>query len=112
MAGTLNTPCRFSLNTSAQTCTEAVRTDIAGLLNQVASDATSRLFILTTPLVVKMWSIMGATSTTAFPAFPTLGVQGGDITGGLRVVATDAVATGQVVLVDAAAIAASSDTIE
>jgi hypothetical protein len=101
-----------SVGVSSGSTAEAVRADVAGLLSQVPGDATSRYFILTTPLVVKMWAMMGATPTTAFQAFPELTVQGGTMSG-MRVVASDALPNvGQVILVDAAQVAANTGAIE
>jgi hypothetical protein len=78
----------------------SVRNDIAAMLALVPTDMTSRLFIVTTPLVCKMWSMMGATATNASPAFERMTPQGGEISG-ITVLPSDAPAAGLVVLVDA-----------
>src|SRR5262249_39957885 len=54
----------------------------------------------------------GASSSTGNAAFPTLGINGGEIMPGLRVIPSDAVAAGQVILVDAASLAGNADAIE
>jgi hypothetical protein len=61
-----------TVGVSSGSTAEAVRADLAGLLSQVPGDQTSRYFVVTTPLCLKMWAMMGATATTAFPAFPNL----------------------------------------
>jgi Phage capsid family len=99
-----------SVGTSSGSTAEAVRADLAVLLAAVPTDQTSKLFILTSPLVCKMWAAMGATATNGRPAFPQMTPQGGSILG-ITVIASDAVTAGQVVLVDATGIAAGSDTI-
>jgi hypothetical protein len=101
-----------SVGTSSGSTAESVRSDIAGLLSLVSGDATSRWFIATTPLVVRMWAMMGSTSTNATPPFPDLTVSGGEISG-IRVIASDAVTTaGQVILFDAGSIASNSGDVE
>ena len=100
-----------SAGTSSGSTAEAVRSDIAGMLATISADQTSKLFILATPLIVRMWAMMGATSSNGSSAFPNLGVSGGDISG-VRVIPSDAVSAGMVILADAAAIAGNSDTVE
>jgi hypothetical protein len=99
-----------SVATSTGQTATAVRNDLAALLATVTTDQTSRLFIVTTPLIAKMWASMGGTSNNAVPAFPEMAPQGGSILG-IPVLTSDAITTGQVVLVDATGIAAGSDTI-
>jgi hypothetical protein len=99
-----------SVATSTGQTAESVRADLAGLLAAVATDQTSGLFIITTPLICKMWASMGATATNGAPAFENMNPQGGSILG-ISVIASDAVTAGQVVLVDATGVAAGSDTI-
>ena len=76
----------------------------------MTTDQTSRLFLITTPLIAKMWSAMGATATNGTPAFENMTPQGGTVLG-VPLLVSDAVTAGQVILVDATGIAAGSDTI-
>jgi hypothetical protein len=99
-----------SVGTSTGQTATAVRNDLASLLALVPTDQTSKLFVITTPLIAKMWSAMGATASNATPAFPEMGPQGGTILN-IPVITSDAVTAGQVILVDATAIAAGTDQI-
>ena len=99
-----------AVGTSSGQTAEAVRADLAVLLSAVQTDQTSRLFIITTPLVCKMWAAMGATATNGAPAFESMTPQGGAILN-IPVIASDAVTAGQVVLCDATGVAAGSDQI-
>ena len=99
-----------SVSTSTGQTAESVRSDLAALLAAVPTDQSSRLFLVTTPLICKMWSAMGATSGNGSPAFENVTPQGGSIMG-IPILTSDAVTAGQVVLVDATGIAAGSDTI-
>jgi hypothetical protein len=99
-----------SVGTSTGQTAESVRSDLAVLLSAVTTDQTSKLFIITTPLIAKIWAAMGATATNGTPAFPEMGPQGGTILN-IPVIASDAVTAGQVILVDATGIAAGSDQI-
>jgi hypothetical protein len=99
-----------SVGTSSGQTSAAVRADLAVLLAAVPTDQSSKLFVLTTPLICKMWASMGATSNNGTPAFPDMTPQGGSILG-IPVIASDALTAGQVVLVDATGIAAGSDTV-
>jgi HK97 family phage major capsid protein len=98
------------VGTSIGSAAEAIRADLAVLLAAVPTDQTSKLFIITSPLICKMWAAMG--SANGGPAFEDMTPQGGTIIG-IPVIASDAVAVGvagAVILVDANAIAAGSDT--
>jgi HK97 family phage major capsid protein len=99
-----------SAGTSSGQTAESVRADLAVLLAAVPTDQTSKLFVITTPLICKMWAAMGATANNGTPAFPAMGPQGGEILN-IPVIASDAVTAGQVVLADASGIAAGSDTV-
>jgi Phage capsid family len=87
---------------------EAIRADLALLLTLVPTDQTSKLFIIITSLVAKMWSAMGV--TTGGAAFEDMSPTGGTIIN-IPVIVSDAAATGQVILVDASGIAAGSDAV-
>jgi hypothetical protein len=89
-----------SAGTSVGATAESVRADLAGLLALMSSDNNSKFFIITTSAVAKSWALMGATATNAAPAFPEMTPAGGAIAG-MRVVTSDALTAGQVVLVDA-----------
>ena len=95
----------LSVATSAGQTAEGVRADIANLLKATTTGQTSKLFILTTPLICKMWSML--TDGKGVSAFPNLTPQGGSING-ITVLTSDGVTAGNVVLVDASGIAAGS----
>ena len=95
----------LSITTSTGPTAESVRTDISNLLNSITTGQDSKLFIITTPLIAKMWSML--TSGRGESAFPELGPSGGLINE-IPVLVSDGVPTGQVVLVDASGIAASA----
>lgn len=84
-----------------------VLVDIAYLLTNVTTSARSKLFIVTTPLLCKKLSMMAGTSSRAFPDLNPLG----GFISGIPVLISDAVAAGDVLLVDASGFAANSDTI-
>jgi hypothetical protein len=96
--------------TSSGSTAVSFRSDLSSLLSLVTTDATSRLFLAMPSLVAKTLSVMGATSTNATPAFPTLGPQGGTISQ-IPVVITDACATGIVTLLDASRFAGAADPV-
>jgi hypothetical protein len=91
--------------TSAGPTAEAVRFDISHLLQQVTTGQTSKLFIITTPLVAKMWSMLS--DGRGLSAFPNLSPVGGSIQD-VPVLLSDAVSVGNVLLVDASGVAAAS----
>lgn len=96
--------------TSSGSTAVSFRSDLASLLGLIRTDATSRLFLAMPSLVCKTLSVMGATPTNATPAFPELTPQGGSISG-IRVVVSDACATGTVTLLDASRFAGASDPV-
>jgi hypothetical protein len=100
-----------SVGTSVGSTAVSIRNDVASLLGQVPTDSTSKLFLLTTPTIAKIWAAMGATSTNGSPAFENMTPLGGTVCG-IRVIPSDALLAGMVVLVDAGGIAAASDAIE
>ena len=95
----------LSAITSAGATGEAIRSDIANLLRAITTGQTSRLYIITTALVCKNWSM--ATDQKGVSAFPDLTPTGGSING-ITVLVSDGVTTGQVILADASGIAAAS----
>jgi HK97 family phage major capsid protein len=91
--------------TSAGPTSESVRADISNLLKAITTEQTSKLFIITTPLICKMWSML--TDSKGVSAFPDLGPLGGSINQ-IPVLVSEGVTAGNVVLVDASGIAAAS----
>ena len=65
----------LSVATSAGSTSESVRADISNLLKAITTGQTSKLFIITTPLICKMWSML--TDSKGVSAFPDLGPLGG-----------------------------------
>jgi hypothetical protein len=88
----------LSVATSSGVTAEAVRADISNLLGRITTGSDSRLYILTTPFIVKMWSML--TDQKGVSAFPDLGPTSGSING-ITVIPSDGVGQGLVVLVDA-----------
>lgn len=95
----------LSAFTSTASTAEAVRADLANLLRSITIGAQSKLFIITTSLITKMWSML--TDQHGVSAFPNLTPLGGSING-ITVLVSDAVTAGQVILADASGIAAAS----
>ena len=95
----------LSVATSAGSTSESVRADISNLLKAITTGQTSKLFIITTPLICKMWSML--TDSKGVSAFPDLGPLGGSINQ-IPVLVSEGVTAGNVVLVDASGIAAAS----
>lgn len=98
----------LSAATSTGQTAEAVRADIGNLLRAVTTGTTgqpSKLFILTTPLIVKSWSML--TDGHGLSAFPNLTPVGGSIQG-MPVIPSDAMTAGNVLLVDASGVAGAS----
>jgi hypothetical protein len=91
-----------SAATSTGSTAEAVRADISNMLKLVTTGADSKLFIVTTPLICKMWAML--TDSKGVSAFPDLGPQGGTINK-IPVLVTDGLSAGQVVLMDASGVA-------
>jgi hypothetical protein len=84
--------------TSTGSTGESVRADLSRLLETLTLGADSKLFIITTSLICKRWSMLSDQHGVA--AFPNLTPQGGSIQG-IPVIVSDGVASGIVVLVDA-----------
>jgi HK97 family phage major capsid protein len=97
----------LSAATSTGATAESVLADIAGLLQAVTTGQGSKLYFITTSLIAKMLSVMGETSTNGQRAFPEMGAMGGTLCG-IPVLVSDAVTAGQLILVDAAQVAAGS----
>jgi HK97 family phage major capsid protein len=98
-----------SVATSTGATAEAVRADIANLEQAMPTGSTSKLFIITTPLIAKSWSML--TDQKGVSWAPSLTYQGG-LVNGVTVLVSDAVTAGQVIMVDAAAIVAASGEAE
>jgi HK97 family phage major capsid protein len=93
---------------SSGTTALAVRADLRGLLASVNTDKASRLYLLMQPSTAEQLAAMG--DANGGPAFQQMQINGGSICG-IPAVTTDAVAFGQLVLVDAAQICAGQRTI-
>ena len=95
----------LSVAPSAGPTSESVRADISNLLKAISTGQSSKLFILTTALICKSWSMLS--DGKGVSAFPDLTPQGGSING-ITVLVSDGVTAGKVVLADASGIAAGS----
>ena len=87
-------------------------TDLRTLLAAVSTSASSRLYLLVTPLIAKQ---LAAKSTNDGElAFPSIGVNGGEI-GGVQIVVTDGLPSGSngqtIMLVDATQISGETETV-
>ena len=89
----------------------AFRQGLAGALSSIDTDARSRVYIVVTPKIAEQLAILGATSTSAEAAFPDAAITGGSI-GGMEIVVSDALAAGNVYVIDATAFVASSGDVE
>src|SRR5262249_52393764 len=76
--------------------------------NRLTTSALSKLFIVTTPLLRKKMAFKS--DTIGAKAFPSLGFAGGTIAG-VPVLASDAVTSGDVLLIDASGFVASGGEI-
>jgi hypothetical protein len=84
----------------------AARSDLEGLLSELEIRGGSRLFVLTTPRIVKQWAMKGGASGRAFD---DLTPSGGTVFG-MPVVPSDGIPAGEVIVADATGIAANSET--
>jgi hypothetical protein len=82
--------------------------DIAAASNAVDGNSSSQLFVITSPDIAKAWATK--TTSTGAIAFPGASYRGGEICN-MPVLVTDAAAQ-QILVVDAAQIAATSSRIE
>ena len=98
------TPIPSTGETAAQ-----IRADVAAAYAAITTGAASKLYWLTTSAIAKALSTTSTTSGDS--AFPGMGPQGG-VLAGTPVLVSDGVPNGQMILLDAAAIAAASDTVE
>jgi HK97 family phage major capsid protein len=94
---------------SAGATSNQVLQDISRLLNAVDIDQNSKVYILAPPNTVKSIATKTTASTGTF-AFPSLGIQGGTLAG-VEVIPSDGVPSGQMIAVDAGAVAASSSAL-
>jgi HK97 family phage major capsid protein len=90
--------------TSTGSTGESVRADISKLLETLTLGAESKLFLITTSLICKRFSML--TDQHGNSAFPELGPQGG-IINKIPVVVSDGLASGLVVLADASGLGAN-----
>ena len=81
-------------------------TDLDTLLSAVTFGADARLFFVTSPSNMKGLALKAA--TTGASAFPGLGPNGGELMPGVTAIASDQIASGAALLVDAAQIAGNS----
>jgi HK97 family phage major capsid protein len=86
----------------------SIWTDLGNLFHAVDTGAGSKLFLLVDPSTAKV--LATKTTTTGAAAFPQVGFAGGQI-GGATVLVTDALAAGTLLLIDAAAVAASAGSV-
>jgi HK97 family phage major capsid protein len=83
--------------------------DISRLLNALDVDQASRVYILAQPNTVKSIATKVSGTTGEF-AFPTMGIQGGTLAG-VEVIPSDGVGSGEMIAIDANAVAASSSAL-
>jgi HK97 family phage major capsid protein len=84
----------------------AVRQDLRTALLAVTTGAASMLFWIVTPTIAKAWSVLPDSAGAA--AFPNARADGGEI-GGVPIVVSDSATAGEIVLADAAQIAAGAE---
>jgi hypothetical protein len=91
---------------------EHVRNDLRAALGSISKGARSRIFLIMPPAIHNVLAVLY--TETGAGAFPEVrlngGVDGGNI-GGAQILVSDGVASGTVLVVDAAQIAAGSDTV-
>lgn len=88
---------------SAGASVQDIGTDFKNLFDAIPTGSASKLFTITTPTICKAWSTKVDAGTAAFP---NMTPQGG-VMFGTPVVCSDAVSSGQIIVVDADRIAAS-----
>lgn len=96
----------ISATASSGTTEAAVRNDIRTLLTSVTTGAASSLFFITTSTIAKQLATVSDDDS-----FPDAKWNGGEIVG-VPVLVSDAVSSGELILVDAAGIAADTAEIE
>jgi HK97 family phage major capsid protein len=82
----------------------AVAQDIRTLLQNITTGSDSRLFLITTPTITKAWATISDASGA--PALATARWDGGEVAG-IPVLSSDQAVSGEIVLVDASAVAAA-----
>jgi hypothetical protein len=87
---------------------EHVRNDLRAALGSITTGARSKLYLLMPSGLAKVLAVLYDENGGA--AFPTMRVNGGDITG-MTVIVSDGVPSSSIILADATQIAAASDTI-
>ena len=95
-------------NGSSGATSEHFRNDLRAALAAITTSARSRLFLLVTPAIAKTLSVLHTSSGDA--AFPAAQYNGGQV-GGIEIVPSDAVTSGQMILVDAQQLALASEAI-
>jgi hypothetical protein len=86
-----------------------IGTDFDTLLSAVTTYAGSRLYYVASPSNIK--SIMTKSNAGGTPAYPNVGINGGEIFPDVTAIASDAIASTAALLVDATALAGNSDAI-
>jgi HK97 family phage major capsid protein len=87
----------------------AIMQDISRLLNALDVDQASKVYILAQPNTVKTIATK-VSGTTGMFAFDTMGIQGGTLAGA-EVIPSDGVGSGEIIAIDANAVAASSSAL-
>jgi HK97 family phage major capsid protein len=95
--------------TSAGATSNQIMQDISRLLNALDIDQSSKVYILAQPNTVKSIATKVSGTTGEF-AFPTVGIQGGTLAGA-EVIPSDGVPNGQMIAIDANAVAASTSAL-
>jgi HK97 family phage major capsid protein len=95
-----------SIPSLGQTASAAVA-DLRALLTAIDTNAQSRVFVITTPLIVKQLAMLYDDGGLVFL---NLTPTGGEISG-MTVMASDQVATGNIIMVDATGICGESDVV-
>jgi hypothetical protein len=95
-----------SIGSSGATA-EHVRNDLRALLTAITTSAGSTLFLLMPPAIAKILAVLHSNAGDA--AFPQMGINGGEIVGGVIAIATDAMPASTMLLADAQQITAADD---
>jgi hypothetical protein len=86
-----------------------ITTDLGVLLSAVTSRASSKLYFIIDPTNAKKLTLKA--SSTGAPAFPGMGVNGGEIVNGVTCLVSDQLPAGTALMADATGIAGSADVI-
>ncbi len=86
-----------------------VTADFDTLLSAVVTSASSKLYYITSSSNMK--GIMAKATAGGQPAYPNVGINGGELFPGVQAISSDSIAAGAALLLDATAIAGNSDVI-